>query len=114
MLQQISEFASLLALPASAVLGWLVWSLRKEFVRRDEHEDHKAAIERRIGKIEADLTGMPSDDETKELLLAIESMRGNMKALDARMSGQYDILRRVEVQLNRVDNYLLTRDDKGR
>ena len=55
---------------------------------------------------------MPSDDETRELLLAIESMRGNMKALDARMSGQYDILRRVEVQLNRVDNYLLTRENK--
>lgn len=112
MLQQVSEFASLLALPASAVLGWLVWSLRKEFVRQDDHIAHKADVERRIAQLESELNGMPTGDETKELLLAIENMRGNMKALEARLSGQSEILRRVEVQLNRVDNYLLTRDTR--
>lgn len=112
MLAKISEVASLLALPASAVLGWLVWSLRKEFVRQDDHNNHKADVERRIAHLENELNGMPTSDETKELLLAIENMRGNMRALEARVGGQYDILRRVEVQLNRVDNYLLTREHK--
>ena len=99
--------------------GWLVWSLRKQFVSMEEHAEARKQQDDRMGGIEneidsltrrADMTerdvramvrAMPSIEKgMNDLGISVERLRGEVMGLRAEMSGQKDVMKAIERQLS--------------
>ena len=99
--------------------GWLVWSLRKQFVSMEEHAEARKQQDDRMGGIEneidsltsrADMTERdvramvrtmpPIEKGMNDLGISVERLRGEVVGLRAEMSGQKDVMKAIERQLS--------------
>lgn len=118
--QEIVVFFVALGTP---VIAWLLWSLRREFVKRSDCEVCRKEIAGRISDLEErqgrdaahrdnlaqKLEVLPTSEDLAGLKVSMTELAGNMKAMQATISGQADLLRVVKEQGDTVHKYLLNK-----
>lgn len=65
-------------------------------------------IDKRLSQAERDLTLMPGTSELNKLTLALSEIRGDLKAMNAVMKGQGQIMERIELSVSRHEDHLRT------
>lgn len=83
-------------LVVQGLFAWAIWSLRKEFVRKDDHSASCATLEQRLVAVEQHLDHLPTAEQWQQLHVAIEEMRGGHKVVLAKLEGQGEVLKRIE------------------
>jgi hypothetical protein len=85
------------------LLAWVIWSMRKEFVRQTDCTSHKkelaschAALAARVTSAEADIGNMPQPAAWSKMQVAIEEVRGSNRVVLAKLEGQSELLKRIE------------------
>lgn len=90
------KWMPLLALVAQGLLAWIMWSMRREFVRRDDCSACAAALASRICTVEVGLSSLPSAESWTKMQIALEDQRGSVRVMLAKMEGQEALLKRIE------------------
>lgn len=108
-----ADGAAVLVLVVQGLFGWALWSLRRVFVRNDEFGlyQHRISreqqlLENRLMVLEGRVTQLPDGEVLASLAAAVESLRGDIKVVDARISGVDRLMVRLERALDRQDSYL--------
>ncbi len=106
-LEVVLQVSSLAILFVQGFFMWLLWSLRREFVRRSDCEQCMNGLGIRVGEtktrlqaVELKLESMPKVTAVHEIMLALEEVKGEQKALAERIAGLSEILRRLEHPLD--------------
>ncbi|AGW12826.1 DUF2730 family protein [Megalodesulfovibrio gigas] len=92
----LAKFMPWALLLVQALFGWAMWSLRKEFVRKDDHSLSCSSLAQRLVAVEQHLDRMPTAEQWQQLQVAIEEMRGGHKVVLAKLEGQGEVLKRIE------------------
>ena len=108
-----SSGASLLVLGVQGLFAWALWSLRRAFVRQDDYLLHlqrdarrDAATCRRLGSLEETLRLTPGNADLAGLHSEFSTLRGEIQALNVRISGLDRLLERLEHGLERQEDRL--------
>jgi hypothetical protein len=102
-IETILKVAPLLLTVVQLLLAWVIWSMRKEFVRQTDCATHKkelaschAALAARVTSTEADIGNMPQPAAWSKMQVAIEEVRGSNRVVLAKLEGQNELLKRIE------------------
>lgn len=108
-----TDGAAVLVLVVQGLFAWSLWSLRRVFVRSDEFGLHlnreareRQSLENRLTALESRVAQLPDVEALNSLAAAVESLRGDIKVVDARISGVDRLMVRLERALDRQDNFL--------
>ena len=108
-----STGASLLVLLVQGLFAWALWSLRRAFVRTEDYALHvqrdarrEAATARRLGTLEEHQRLTPDTADMAGLHNELAALRGDMQALNARISGLDRLLERLEHSFDRHEDRL--------
>ena len=89
-----SNGASLLVLLVQGLFAWALWSLRRAFVRTEDYALHvqrdarrEAATARRLGTLEEHQRLTPDTADMAGLHNELAALRGEIQALNARITG---------------------------
>lgn len=63
-------------------------------------------LEVRVTRLEDKLDAMPSKEELHKLALNITELRGQIFRLEEKLDGAEELVKRVELQSNRLDDYM--------
>ena len=101
-----------LALSTVINLGTVVWNIfsgpsKKNGARLDALAAQLGLVDQRVAKVEQAQLALPSKDDTHELELAMERLKGEMKTMSEVMKGQSSIMERVEAIVARHEDHLL-------
>ena len=106
-----SNGASLLVLLVQGLFAWALWSLRRAFVRTEDYALHvqrdarrEAATARRLGTLEEHQRLTPDTADMAGLHNKLAALRGEMQALNARISGLDRLLERLEHTFDRHED----------
>ena len=101
--------AGLSALVSFASTIWLIFSgpSRKNATRLDEVGKRQDTHELRINALEQRHGAIPTKDDMHAVSMALEGIKGEMKAIRAEMKGNTDIMERLENIVGRHENHLL-------
>lgn len=104
MRELFAEWGPAISFVGPTLVGWLWWSVRQKFCQKEEH----AALAGRVAKLEQN---MPEEGTMLELRLGIQEVRGEFRALDARMAGLQDSISAIR---NNIDMLMEHHLDGGR
>lgn len=90
------RWAPLMLTVIQLLLGWGIWSMRKEFVRREECMTRAGTLAQRVGQVETMIDGLPSAKSWNKMQVAIEEVRGSNRVVLAKLEGQNELLKRIE------------------
>lgn len=106
-LAQYGPFISLLLGLVQGLVLWAIWSLRKQFVSREdcsghcqEHTEKRQELETRQTALEAAQRAMPTDRDVEIIKDRLGGIEGEIKALLASYRGQSELMLRLEKPLN--------------
>jgi hypothetical protein len=99
---------SLIFAVLSAVFAW--WRTREAASAKEiaELKHDVSELDKRLSQAERDLTLMPGTNELNKLTLALSEIRGDLKAMNAVMKGQGQIMERIELSVSRHEDHLRT------
>lgn len=114
MIDDIKAWSWLVAIVVNALFAWIVWSLRRKFVTRDDYEADRAKLRAAQASLArehesvlasqaaltAAINNLPTAKDMHDISLSIAEMRGGMLVLAEKMDGQAELQVRVENQLN--------------
>lgn len=111
--QTLEKAAPLLVLSVQGIFAWALWSLRRAFVRGEDYQRHvehdalhRQELSGRLGALESRVALLPDGEALAQLAGAVESLRGDIKALDMRITGVDRLLVRLEGVLDRQEMFL--------
>lgn len=109
----LNEGPAVTILIIQGLFAWALWSLRRVFVRSDEFGLYQHRISReqkvfenRLIAVKGRVAQLPDGEALASLAAAAESLHGDIKAVDARISGLDRIMVRLERALDRQENLL--------
>lgn len=109
-----STAASLAILAVQAAFVWAFWSLRRAFVRQEDFQEqlqrqnrYENALNRRLASLEQQVRQVPGEKRLNQLHTELAGLRGDIMALNARISGLDHLLSRLERHLERQEERLL-------
>lgn len=89
-----------------------IWSIvgsgsRNNARRLDEVGGRLDSSEARLASVEQTLRGMPGKDDIHAVHLSLAAMSGDLKTMQATMSGSNEIMKRLETIVTRHEDHLL-------
>lgn len=119
-IRALIELWPLVTVISACILGGAMLYLGTKFVRRadcdrcrseitTEQEGHAARLEegmRQFASTAALVKVLPNAKSLSDLEISLERLTGRLRELEATVGGQRDLMKRVERQLDRVDDYL--------
>lgn len=79
----LSDWVSVVSYVGPPLCGWVWWSARQKFALKDVVE----ALSSRTAVLELTIKDVPDGQTMLRIQLALEELRGDMKAQDAKMDG---------------------------
>ena len=86
---------------------WVIWSLRRQFMTREDCSqqckklaDKQTAQEAKQAALEAAHQSMPSAEDLERIQERLGGIEGEMKGMSATLKGQAEIMVRIERPLN--------------
>ncbi|MCU9850364.1 DUF2730 domain-containing protein [Defluviimonas sp. WL0024] len=100
------------ALSQLLTFGLTVWNLMASGSRANtrEIEKNRARLdghEARLSSVEQTLSGMPGREDVHKMQVAIAEMGGYLREMRAEMRGSSEIIKRIEIAVDRHENHLL-------
>ncbi len=106
----------IIVLIIQGLLAWALWSIRQAFVREEDYSEHventsiaQQECNAKVSKLESSLLGLedrinllPDVNAIAHLAGTVESLRGDLKAIDTRITGLDRLLERLERALDRT------------
>ena len=116
----LADFTPFLVLLVQGLFAWALWTLRRAFVRGDEYLRHLeqegrrrqeqamrvTTLEGRLQSLEQKVALLPDAQALGDLAAAVESLRGDIKAVDMRITGVDRLMLRLERALDRQEVFL--------
>lgn len=101
-----------LALSTLINFGTVIWNIfsgpsKKNGARLDVMAAALTGMDQRLSAVEQNQRVLPSKDDMHELELAMERLKGEMKAIGQVMAGQTAIMERMETIVGRHEDHLL-------
>ncbi len=110
-----TDITPFIVLAVQGLLAWALWSIRRIFVRGDEYLRHieqegqlrnetmanVLSIEGRLLTLEERVAQLPDAGMLSDLANAVESLRGDIKTVDMRITGVDRLMQRLERVLER-------------
>ncbi len=136
----VPQLVAVAVLLVQGVIVWVLWSLKKEFVRKDDFDQDigalndkvvavqtavkgavrkddcgkcSASMNSKIVAIEAELSRLPSAESWASMQVAIEEVRGSNRALVAKIEGQGELLKKIEHPLQLLMEYHIIKGREG-
>lgn len=111
---ELWRYLPVLVLVVQLLMGWVLWSLRKEFVAKKSCEECRegisgnvAVLDKRMTRAEGVVENMPNAEVVHSLALLIEGLSGDVQALGKQVEGVKDLVERVERVVARHEEHLL-------
>ena len=119
------RYGWIFAILAQLLLGWVGWSMRKQFVTaaafkkfadtlreeiRDDAADAAGSRDRlfnRVTSLEIQMQQVATIETVHDLQLAITRLEGTVSRLNERLDGSEKLFQRMERVLDRQEEYLL-------
>ena len=79
--------------------------------RRRASRAAMAELEKRLIVLETRVEGVASRESLHKLSLVVCEIEGDLKAMVARMNGMEDVMKRIEIVVNRQEDFLLNRGE---
>lgn len=100
-----------IALSQLLTFGLTVWNLMssgaKANARRlDEHGTRLQTHGERITQLENTVAALPGNKDLQTLTVALSDVRGDLKAIQAVINGQQEIMKRIENSVSRHEDHL--------
>lgn len=92
-----------------AIIGWSRARWKAVDTRADALTARLDRHDQRLTAAEQAINGMPGKEDMHGLQLALMEVRGEIRSMAAGMSGQTDLLRRLEKVVDRQENHLMGR-----
>lgn len=92
-MEYFKEHWAILVAIVQVVMGWLLWSLRKEFVTGKDCAACRSVCRKEVA---AAMEKLPSIKSMADLATELEGLRGDVKAQAADIRGLSEVLKRVE------------------
>lgn len=119
----VPQVIAVAVLLVQGVIMWVLWSLKKEFVRKDDctkcstemitmmqelqcsrskyvRKDEctatSAGLTGRVASMQSELDKLPSSESWAAMQVAIEEVRGSNRVLLAKIEGQSEVLKKIE------------------
>lgn len=116
-MEELTRLTPLAVLFIQGLFAWVLWSLRRAFVRGDEYLLHiereqrvrqeqaarAAALESRLLALEQRVGQMPDARALNDIAGAVESLRGDIRTVDMRITGVDRLMLRLEKALERQE-----------
>lgn len=93
----------------SALLGWVLWSMRKTYVTHEQCESCRTTMNNRLSGLEGVLENAPSSKDMQAVVVKLSDISGELKAANARAEGQAELLRSVSRQVSMLNDYHVTK-----
>ena len=92
--------------------GTVIWNIfsgpsKRNAVALEGHGKRLDDHDMRINGMEQSQRALPTSDDLHTLEIAMERLKGEIKTMSAVMSGQSDIMQRLEAIVSRHENHLL-------
>ncbi len=124
MIIQNFSMTPIIVLIIQGLLAWALWSVRQAFVREEDYAEHVEQVQQiqqeynsRLSKHEGVLLGLeerinmlPDVTTIAHLVANIESLRGDIKAINTRITGLDRLIERVERATERATDRVNDRD----
>lgn len=108
------NWLSLAIVVVQVLWGWVLWSLKKQFVSVDAHGACQSTKRKRLGTLEVDLGGLshrldiverdvkalPTVQGINLLSIELEKVRGELVGFRSEMTGQREFMKRTERQIS--------------
>ena len=91
-------------------LAWVIWSARKEFIRRDECTTCAGTLLQRVSAVESGLDSLPASKSWRKMQVAIDEVRASNGVVLAKLEGQSELLKRIEHPMNLLMEHHLRGD----
>jgi hypothetical protein len=95
-MEAIFKWMPLMLTIVQLLLAWVIWSMRKEFIRREECTTCASVLSQRVAAVESGLDSLPTSDSWGKMQVAIEEVRGSNRVVLAKLEGQSELLKRIE------------------
>ena len=86
-LEALARLWPLLFFVTQAVMAWALWSLKKQFVSRDEYERDTEKRDQRLCELEKGSYSAPSREEIRALSEQIGTLTEKLATIDGRLTG---------------------------
>lgn len=96
MMDTIFKWMPLMLTVVQLLLAWVIWSMRKEFIRREECTTCSSGLSQRVSAVESGLDSLPTSESWGKMQVAIEEVRGSNRVVLAKLEGQSELLKRIE------------------
>lgn len=96
MMETIFKWMPLMLTVVQLLLAWVIWSMRKEFIRREECTTCASSLSQRVSAVESGLDSLPTSESWGKMQVAIEEVRGSNRVVLAKLEGQSELLKRIE------------------
>lgn len=107
----LGQYGAIVATGVNLVVIWAVWSIRRAV---DEQlgavKESMGRMHGRVTRLESTLDAVPSGSEIGGLKEQLASLRGDMRTVGAHIDALRDVTKALSMSLDRVNDYLLTRD----
>lgn len=95
-MEAIFKWMPLMLTIVQLLLAWVIWSMRKEFIRREECTTCASTLSQRVSAVESGLDSLPTSESWGKMQVAIEEVRGSNRVVLAKLEGQSELLKRIE------------------
>ncbi len=117
----------IVVLVIQGLLAWALWSIRHAFVREEDYAEHLdqenllrqedinriATLEGRLIAMDERIALLPDATTLSDLAKVVESLRGDLKAIDMRITGVDRLMQRLERALERQELILRSKHVAG-
>jgi hypothetical protein len=107
----IKEYVAFILAIVQAVMGWFMWSLRKEFVTGKDCAACRSTCRKEVAE---SMDKLPSIQSMADLKTELEGLRGDVKAQAADIRGLSEVLKRVEHPLSLMLEHQLAESRRDR
>ncbi len=98
---------------ASPIVGWFIWTLRSEFVRKTEYqedrrrlEDKLAQLARRTHELEQSIGNLPTSSDLLAMRECFHTLNRDVSVLREALSGHKTSFVAVQGKLDSIENFL--------
>ena len=95
-MEAIFKWMPLMLTIVQLLLAWVIWSMRKAFIRREEGTTCASTLSQRVSAVESGLDSLPTSESWGKMQVAIEEVRGSNRVVLAKLEGQSELLKRIE------------------
>lgn len=92
-----------------AIIGWVRMQMKRIETRIDVGNERLDRHEARVSLAEQTLQALPKKDELHQVNMTLERVAGDMREMRALMSGQQQIMVRLETVVSRQEDHLMSR-----